>query len=120
MQKTHVHEAASSGKHDLLQWLHDTGQRGLPNQKSRLGAVSHMHPEAHNGNGRHLGHLKPAVNDDHATFRECGPDLWQTLRWLPHAAWRYAHGAGRKRILPGNSSRFWRTAVLSARREVNA
>ena len=119
MQKTHVDEAASSGKHDLLQWLHDTGQRGLPNQKSRLGAVSHMHPTERNGNGRHVEHLKPAVKDDHATVRECGPDLWETLRWLPHAAWRHVHGAGRKRILPGNASRFWRTAVLSARREVS-
>ena len=119
MQKTNVDEAASSGKHVLLQWLHDTGHGGLPDRKSRLEAVSHMHPEAHNGNGRHVEHLKPAVKDDQATFREFGPDLWETLRWLPHAAWRYAHGAGRRRILPGNSSRFRRTTVLSARREVS-
>ena len=68
MQKTHADEAASSGKHDLLQWLHDTGHGIFPDRKSRLGAVSHTHPEAHNGNG----------------------------------------------------SRFWRTAVLSARRKVSA
>ena len=120
MQKAHIDEAASSGKHGLLQWLHHKGQGGLPAWKSRLGAVSHMHSAEHNGNGRHVGHLKPAVKDDHATFRECGPDLWETLRWLPHAAWRYVHGDGRRRILPENSSRFRRTAALSARREVNA
>ena len=120
MQKTHVDEAASSGKHGLLQWLHDTGHGIFPDRKSRLGAVSHIHPAERNANGRHVDHLKPAVNGDHATFRECGPDLWETLRWLPHAAWRHVHGAGRRRILPGNSSRFRRTAVLSARRAVKA
>ena len=73
MQKTHVDEAASSGKHGLLQWLHDTRHGVLPDRKSRLGAVSHMHPAERNGNGRHFDHLKPAVKDDHATVREVAP-----------------------------------------------
>ena len=37
MQKTHADEAASSGKLDLLQWLHDTGHGFSPTGSQDLG-----------------------------------------------------------------------------------
>ena len=83
MQDRYVGDVGDFGKYGLLRYL--TGQREAPSTSDmpmRLGVVWYLYPdESHNADGKYTGYLDDTLSN-HARFRACDPDLYDTMRRL--------------------------------------
>ena len=79
MQNRYVGDVGDFGKYGLLRYL--AGVQGAFNaeQSLRLGVLWYLHPdESHNSDGKHVGYLEDTPTN-RRVFRECDPELYETL-----------------------------------------
>ena len=103
MQDRYVGDVGDFGKYGLLRHL--TGQRETPPPDSnpRLGVVWYLYPdESHNADGKHIGYLDDTPTN-HARFRDCDPDLYDTMRHLVKSNSRNVAAVQSSGVLPPNT-----------------
>ena len=103
MQNRYAGDVGDFGKYGLLRYL--TGQREVAQSvlPIRLGVVWYLYPdESHNADGKYTGYLadEPA---NHARYRACDPDLYDSLRQLVDSNSRSVAAVQRSRILPADT-----------------
>ena len=118
MQHRYVGDIADFGKHGLLRHLSGaTDPHG--GEPLRLGLIWYFHhDEIHvgnrqkiNGDGGHTGYLRRTARDDKSTYRNCDPDLWESLRDLVYRNARCVHCAELAGILPPDT-RFYSDPLI--------
>ncbi len=100
MQNRYTGDVGDFGKYGLLRHL--TGQREAPTSADamRLGVVWYLYPdESHNDDGKYTGYLASSPKN-HAEFRACDPDLYDSMRHLVETDRRNVAAVQRSRILP--------------------
>ena len=113
MQNKYVGDVGDFGKHGLLRFLSGVTSED-EESRLRLGVIWYMHHDERHGNdankvsadGNHTEYLTRTPKYDRAIFRDCDPDLWETLRDLVFREARCVHcveGAG---ILPDDTRYF--------------
>ncbi len=103
MQNRYVGDVGDFGKYGLLRYL--TGQRETPPPAPaiRLGVVWYLYPdESHNADGKYTGYLA-GTSRNHAAFRVCDPDLYDSLRSLVEANQRNIVAVQQCGILPADT-----------------
>ncbi len=102
MQDRYVGDVGDFGKYGLLRYL--TGQIETPPSDSdpRLGIVWYLYPDEANGDGRFTGYLDDTPAN-HARFRACDPDLYDTMRRLVDTDSRNIAAVQTSGILPSNT-----------------
>ena len=100
MQNKYVGDVGDFAKHGLLRFLsgetaEDDGDR------LRLGLVWYLyHGWPHNSDGKHVGYLMRTPDDDKREYRDCDPELWETLRDLILSNARCVHCIQGAAVLP--------------------
>ncbi len=103
MQNRYTGDVGDFGKYGLLRHL--TGQREAPTSADamRLGVVWYLYPdESHNDDGKYTGYLTSSPKN-HAEFRACDPDLYDSMRHLVETDRRNVAAVQRSRILPDDT-----------------
>ena len=108
MQHRYVGDIADFGKHGLLRFLSGATDPQAPTPDLRLGLIWYFHhDEIHvgnrqkiNGDGGHTGYLRRTARDDKEAYRQCDPDLWESLRDLVYRNARCVHCAEGAGLLP--------------------
>lgn len=112
MQNRYVGDVGDFAKHGLLRFLSGMTSNDEESQL-RLGLIWYMyHDERHGadpnkigGDGKFIDYLKPTEKNDRGGYRDCDPDLWETLRrMVVEEDARCVHCVQRrKEILPDNT-----------------
>lgn len=103
MQDRYTGDVGDFGKYGLLRHL--TGQREAPASPDamRLGVVWYLYlDESHNDDGKYTGYLTSSPKN-HAEFRACDPDLYDSMRHLVETDRRNVEAVQRSRILPDDT-----------------
>lgn len=106
MQNRYTGDVGDFGKYGLLRHL--TGQREAPTSADamRLGVVWYLYPdESHNDDGKYTGYLASSPKN-HAEFRACDPDLYDSMRHLVETNRRSVAAVQRSLILPDDTLYF--------------
>ena len=115
MQNRYVGDVGDFAKHGLLRALSGMTDRAAPETKLKLGVVWYLHhdekhPPADNikisGDGEHIEYITRIPGDDRSNFRNCDPELWETLRDLVFRNARCVHCAEGAGILPEDTAYF--------------
>ena len=107
MQNRYVGDVGDFGKHGLLRYL--TGMTaGDDLGPLSLGVIWYLfHDEVHNNEGDLTAYLNRRPGDDKSEYRNCDPELWETLRDLVHRPnTRCVHCVQMAGILPRNTEYF--------------
>jgi hypothetical protein len=123
MQNRYVGDVGDFGKHGLLRFLSgETDPNGGP--RFRLGVLwflthdqTHLRGRATNGDGQHTGYLMRTRLDDKSGYRDCDPQLWESLRDLVLRDARCVHCVQEEQILPADTAFYGN--VLEYPREAN-
>ena len=103
MQDRYTGDVGDFGKYGLLRYL--TGQMETPpsGQDIRLGVVWYLYPdESHNADGKYTGYLTDTPAN-HARYRACDPELYDTMRRLVESNNRNIAAVQRSGILPASA-----------------
>jgi hypothetical protein len=96
VQNKYVGDVGDFGKYGLLRALCQP-QDGYPPLK--LGVIWYLVPdESHNNDGKHTAYLQPTPQN-HQRFRECDPELYDTLQQLVNTGQRRVEAVERSNIL---------------------
>ena len=83
MQNRYVGDVADFGKHGLLRFLNGLTDTENPRPRLSVGLIWYLYHESpDNGDGRHISYLMRTPSDNREDYRECDPELWDTLRDL--------------------------------------
>lgn len=107
MQNRYTGDVGDLGKHGLLRYLsgHMADDHGA---QLHVGLLWYFHhDEIHvgnrqriNGDGGHIAYLRRTATDDKDEYRNCDPDLWESLRDLVYRNARCIHCAEQAGLLP--------------------
>ena len=104
MQDRYVGDVGDFGKYGLLRCLggkFDNGFRCI--KPMRMGVIWYLYPdESHNADGKYTGYLDETPTN-HASYRACDPDLYDSLRCLVSAGNRNVKALREARIFPADT-----------------
>ena len=114
MQNRYVGDIGDFGKYGLLRSLLSLSETADSIQPLRLGVVWYMFPdESHNSDGKYTSYLDPHAAN-HSRFRECDPELYDSLHKLVNENARNIDAVRDSGLLPKDAAYF--EPVLSFRR----
>ena len=114
MQNRYVGDVGDFGKYGLLRYLAGAQGSVTVEKPLRLGVVWYLHPdESHNSDGKHVGYLEDTPTN-HRIFRECDPELYETLSELITSNQRSISKVRSSGILP-QDTRYYEEALFFPR-----
>ena len=102
MQNRYVGDIGDFGKYGLLRCLSGMDETDSSGFILRLGIVWYLHPdETHSADGKYTGYLASS-NQSRSAFRDCDPELYDSLQKLLASGDRDVTNVRRIGILPSN------------------
>ena len=106
MQNKYVADVGDFGKHGLLRFL--SGETSGDNlDRLPVGLIWYLHHDVRcNNDGRHTAYVKRTPTEDRSEYRDCDPELWETLRDLVMRDARCVHCAEDARLPTADTAYF--------------